>query len=76
MMGIFLYSTFPFLRLELIAIIKSPSILAVESSLGRNPVNNAIAVAMRKLGSFKRAKRSLSSPLDKALPLSFTCLVC
>lgn len=74
-MGIFLYSTFPFLRLELIAMINSPSIFAVGSSLGRKSVNNAIAVATRKLGSTNRAKRRVSSSFDNAVPLLLTCFV-
>lgn len=61
MIGIFLYSTFPFLRLEFIATIKSPSILAVESSLGRNPVKSEIASAIRKLGSVKVERRKTNA---------------
>ena len=55
MIGIFLYSTFPFLRLEFIATIKLPSILAVQSSLGRNPVNSEIKAQkiMNTQGSMK-----------------------
>ena len=74
MIGSFLYSTFPFLRLELIATIKSPSIFAVESSLGRSPVNNAIAQAMRKFDLVKRAKSCFSSSLDIWCFLSYSVL--
>ena len=73
MIGIFLYSTFPFLRLEFIAMIKSPSILAVESSFGRRPVNSAIATAMRKSGSIKFVNNVNSSAFVNAVPLSLTC---